>query len=511
MSKTVQFSLFRGELSCSFFIAESLWIQANSLKDAFQTLPMADSVYTEIGLLALWIKFLSSRGSSDLVAAALAAIHDKVYPQDIHVVVDSYDDRDFILATYYQLYALAPKYTRSAVLASPKTRVVAMFGGQGPNEEYLAELQVLFDTYPGMLDPLLAAAANVLDLDVVRWLSTKQHPPTEYSASVPVSLPLIGVTQLCQYYIACKILNLLPGEMRSQFRGASGHSQGIVSAVVVSVSDTFEAFVENFVKGIRLLSYIGKRAQEALPKVYLDAKMVADCAAQEGSPSYMLSINGIDLAYLQKTIAATNSFLGENCIAVSLFNGPKNFVVTGLPKSLYGLVLALRKAKAAPSEDQSKIPFSKRKPQFSMRFLPVHVPFHSAYLEGCTALVWEHDVGGSEYWHHSELAIPVYHTESGADLRSDRSVGLTQSICRQIFSQAIHWQKVSAAFPSPTHIIDFGPGGQSGIGPLTARNLEGTGVAAITMGRSPELYDTVSFVTLDNWASKWSPKLVKDR
>ncbi len=81
------------------------------------------------------------------------------------------------------------------------------------------ELQYLYDTYPNMIDPLVSIAARILRMPLFEWLSTKAHPPVEYTASVPVSLPLIGLTQLCQYYIACKVLNLTPGEMRSRLQG----------------------------------------------------------------------------------------------------------------------------------------------------------------------------------------------------------------------------------------------------------------------------------------------------
>ena len=51
-------------------------------------------------------------------------------------------------------------------------------------------------------------------------------------------------------------------------------------------------------------------------------------------------------------------------------------------------------------------------------------------------------------------------------------------------------------FPeTATHAVDFGPGGLSGIGPLTARNLEGRGVRVVVVGEKgkggAELYDSV--------------------
>ena len=196
--------------------------------------------------------------------------------------------------------------------------------------------------------------------------------------------------------------------------GAAGHSQGIVSAIVIAISDSLDSFYQNFEKAIRLLNYIGIRAQEAVPVVHLDPVMVADCAELEGLPSALLSVSGIEHSLLEKLIKQTNQCLDPSIqICISLNNGPKNFVVTGCPKSLYGLVLTLRKSKASPSDDQSKIPFSQRKPVFSVRFLPIYAPFHSNALSSCTRKVLDIDLKGKELWNRSDMAFPVLHTQTG--------------------------------------------------------------------------------------------------
>jgi fatty acid synthase subunit beta len=293
--------------------------------------------------------------------------------------------------------------------------------------------------------------------------------------------------------------------MRSRFQGAAGHSQGVVSAVVVSASDSFESFNVNFAKALLLLKAIGARAQEAFPITHIDPFVVQDCAEKEGIPSAMLSVYGIEQSLLQKFIDLTNQF-NENKIAISLYNSSKHFIVTGPPKSLYGLVLALRKAKVESDVDQSKVPFSKRKPNFVVRFLPVQAPFHSSYLNGCTAQVLEHDV--ANLWTRDDLKLAVYHTETGENIALlDQDI--TTSLCVQIFEKPIHWNKV-ISFPIPaTHLVDFGPGGSSGIGSMCVRNLDGTGVVNIATGKEVELYDSLGFKKVEPWSNVWSPKLVK--
>ncbi len=77
----------------------------------------------------------------------------------------------------------------------------------------------------------------------------------------------------------------------------------------------------------------------------------------------------------------------------------------------------------------------------------------------------------------------------------------------------IHWAKATAFPETATHAVDFGPGGLSGIGGLTARNLDGRGVRVIIIGEkgkgSSELYSTNSPKYEVWWSKKYAPQLVK--
>ena len=92
---------------------------------------------------------------------------------------------------------------------------------------------------------------------------------------------------------------------------------------------------------------------------------------------------------------------------------------------------------------------------------------------------------------------------------------VTRSLCEQILTSPIHWT-VATKFPeTATHAVDFGPGGLSGIGPLTARNFEGRGIRVIVMGEKgkggAEFYDANTVKREQWWSKKWAPKLVKTR
>ena len=369
-----------------------------------------------------------------------------------------------------------PKQPGSALLAaalSKKASIFALFGGQGTNEVYFDELQNLYDIYTPFVAPFVqtlskdvlvplaaeeeTSAYYTFGLDVASWLSgATARPAVPYLASVPISLPLIGLTQLVQYLVVCHVADLTPGELRSRISGATGHSQGIISAVVVATSGTFEEFVENSHKALKWLFYSGLRGQQAFPVTSVEPNIVQDAIiGGEGTPSPMLSIAGLTLKELQPHVTQTNQHLPAiSQLQVSLHNGPKTFVVTGPSKALFGLVTSLRKVRAQSGLDQSKTPFSQRKPVFSIRFLLVGVPYHSEYLNGVANLVAEEDLDHEELWEPNDLKIPVYHTENGnysflhlgaymliyiligSDMRELKS-SVTRSLCDQIFTLLI--------------------------------------------------------------------------
>ena len=92
---------------------------------------------------------------------------------------------------------------------------------------------------------------------------------------------------------------------------------------------------------------------------------------------------------------------------------------------------------------------------------------------------------------------------------------ITRSLCDQIFTSPIHWSKATNFSETATHAIDFGPGGLGGIGPLTARNLDGCGVCVTATGDKgkgdAELFNSLDVKYESCWNKKWAPSLVRTR
>ena len=105
--------------------------------------------------------------------------------------------------------------------------------------------------------------------------------------------------------------------------------------------------------------------------------------------------------------------------------------------------------------------------------------------------------GSDMHWHELNSSI----TRSG-------------SLCDPIFTSPIHWPKATNFSENATHAIDFGPGGLSGIGSLTARNFDGSGVRVIITGDKnkgdTELFNSLDIKYESCW-NKWAPGLVRTR
>lgn len=419
--------------------------------------------------------------------------------------------------------------------ATQRATIIALFGGQGNTDEYFAELRDLYRMYNGLVVELLGKIALRLNklvkstenvdkiytqgFDVLKWLQKpEQTPDQDYLLSVPVSCPLICVIQLCHYTVTCKTLGLTPGEFREYLSGTTGHSQGLVTSLAVAASDSWESFYDNALKAVSMLFFIGSRSLMAYPRTTLPPTMLQDSLEHgEGRPSPMLSVRDLSIEQVESFIAQTNKHLPqEKHVGISLINGARNLVVSGPPESLYGLNLALRSQKAPAGLDQARVPFSERKLKFSNRFLPIFSPFHSHLLADATEVILDDLAANDILLQKSELKIPVYDTFSGKNLQQfdESEETVVSRVIRCITELKVNWE-LATNFKS-THLLDFGPGGVSGLGVLTHRNKDGTGSRIIIAGtldtNSPDDeygFKQEIFCKSEN-SVKWAPNWLKE-
>ncbi|KAI2633682.1 beta subunit of fatty acid synthase [Hypomontagnella submonticulosa] len=559
-------TLAHGSLETSFLVPTNLHFHASQLKDRFTAglpaptdeLALDDEPSSVAELVARYMGFVAheveegeddAQGSYEEVLKLVLNEFERMFLRgnDVHTLAKNLPGilakQITVVRCYYTARSVANRAIRpheSALLRAADegtAGIYSIFGGQGNIVEYFDELREVYETYPSFVGDLVATSADLLHnlalnpsaeklyakgLDVMEWLrSPDSTPDPQYLISAPVSLPLIGLVQLCHYQVLGKGLGVHPGILRDRIRGATGHSQGVIVAAVTAAADSWESYDKLAKDALTILFWIGARSQQVFPRTSLTPAMLQDSIDNgEGDPTPMLSIRDLPQSEVQKHINATNQYLPEDRhIAISLINSPRNMVVTGPPISLYGLNLQLRKVKAPTGLDQTRIPHTERKVRFVNRFLPITAPFHSKYLADATKLIDE-DLEDIEI-DSSSLGIAVFNTCTGADLRDEVEGNIVPSLVRMITRDPVNWEKATV-FPGATHVLDFGPGGISGLGILTSRNKEGTGVrvilagtidgAAQEVGYKSELFDRDeehAIVYANDWVKEYGPRLVK--
>jgi len=559
-------AITHGALEHSFLIPTNLHFQASQVKDQFlaslpeptDELAQDDEPSSVAELVGRYLGFVAqdveegdddTQGSSEDVLKFVLNEFERAFLRgnEVHAVAADLpginEKKLEVVRCYYAAREAASRPLRSHESAlfraadEGTASIYSVFGGQGNIEEYFDELRELYKTYPSFVERLIITAAELLQnlardpkaeklyakgLDILSWLNHPETTPDiDYLVSAPVSFPLIGLVQLSHYTVTCRVLGLTPGQFRERLSGTTGHSQGIILAAATSAADTWESFAKVAISSLTILFWIGARSQQTYPRTSLAPNILQDSIDNgEGNPTPMLSIRDLSQAQVQEHIDATNQYLPEDRhISISLINSARNMVVTGPPISLYGLNLQLRKVKAPTGLDQTRIPFTERKVRFVNRFLPITAPFHSKYLAGATAHITEdlEDIVIDS----KVLGIPVYDTNTGADLRESVQGNIVPSLIRLITHDPVNWEKATI-FPNATHVLDFGPGGISGLGILTSRNKDGTGVRVILagaidgtvpeVGYKPEMFDrdeehAVRYAI--DWVKEHGPRLVK--
>ncbi|KAI9606956.1 hypothetical protein KEM48_001727 [Puccinia striiformis f. sp. tritici PST-130] len=433
-------------------------------------------------LLAHYLEFLTINnkngdGVVDLIQVTLKYFHQEVLKNqsiDVHSAAfdqtSSDEARRLVIRAYYLARHSIPDFPAPPVgklwkSDEPQKKLVGVFGGQGVNETYWQELVNLYSLYPAILLPFLEAVDHHLQslcstdhaqasslykhhgIQILKWLNQPTtKPPMAYLASCAISLPLIGLVQIAHYITLGGAQGLTPNQISSQLQGGvTGHSQGVVVAALIAGELSHQKII-----GMNSINHHYMRLNE-------------------GVPTPMLAVTGLSLDHLQKSIDSISDHLAEDHpdqqlpdAQVSLFNGSKAFVVTGHPKTLVGLVSALRKSKAEPGLDQSK---------------------------------------------------------TGQDLRNEKN-GFLKTLADQIFTSPIKWTSACAFPEDTTHIIDFGLGTLSGIGSLVARNIEGKGHRMVFVGLPAsgqgnktmnEVYDSINIIREQRWSEKYKIRLVKTK
>jgi len=334
------------------------------------------------------------------------------------------------------------------------------FGGQG--SPYLKEMgklheepmlkeffQVAFDAIGAEEKRLGRTNLISQGLDIKSWLANPDSAPSEeYLCRGSVSVGMIFITQMASYHLlSLKGFNV--PDLMSASAGATGHSQGIVSATLAAVGTDGTDFYKTFSDFLTFIFYLGYRAQEQFPYFEVEKSIIEkNTEIGDKNPSPMVACIGYQKAELERRIDDANKDLGltgQNRIFISLYNTPDSMIISGTPASL----LAFRKTyKAEMDEKKAKYVY-----------LKTTAPFHCLLMDNA----WEKFKVDMETvakfpYTGSDLKIPVYSIWDGRNFQSEKSLG--EALFKEVVIKALHWDKaVNAVLTNPnvTPVLDFGP------------------------------------------------------
>lgn len=412
----------------------------------------------------------------------------------------------------------------------------AVFGGQGTNNpKCVASLTTLYSTYKpfvrelidNVISPLLYKLCRLPEtedhycgryIDLATWIhDPSKVPNADFISQAPVSFPVVGLLSLAQYCAACKALGMTPGELRSHFRGTTGHSQGLVIATVISMADSWHSFYEVARLAIEVLFWLGFYCHQARPNSSVSAALAKECLENgEGQPSSMLSVRGLDRLRIEALLAKFNKSLRpEEQLHLALENTQDNFVLAGPVSSLVHMNSHLRALKAKDGSDQSRVPFSTRKPVIYHQFLPISAPFHTSYLNTAAEKVKLHL--GKMSISKASLMIPVYHSKTADDLRHNGTSNILKVLVDAVACEQCQWP-VAMQLPQATHVLAF----DGGIGDLVTKVKEGEGVRVIDVSNldsreketatAADLYSSIllaSSAPIEAWGKQFQPRLAR--
>ncbi|KAJ2562015.1 fatty acid synthase alpha subunit Lsd1 [Coemansia sp. RSA 1822] len=483
-----------------------------------------------------FIEFAWAHDSAVAVAGIKAFEAQHCAGQNIHVVVGNMDliseQTQEILRLYYAIQHMlggrlpAPK---SALLTNPEFHALAVFGGQGGMDNYMDETRAVFSVYRPLVEDFARSMAEFLSketsvpqfarvyehgLDIMRWIEEPESTPEQsYMVSVPVCMPVVGLTQLMQVMVAYKTLGVSPAELANGFQWITGHSQGIVGAAVLSMVTDEESFYNVSRIALGLTFIAGVFPQLDYPLVEQPAE-----TSNSAQASPMAAVLKLSKTQVESAVARFNKQCAQCPVYLSLTNSTHMHVVSGAVPSMRKFANMLATDFYTTNTDQTRVPYSQRKAHVVVKFLSISGPYHCPLLTHAHNKACEYATERGWVLDGQKLRRPVKTYEDGRDICGEPELAHYLLKCMMLIP--VDWP-AAVNCNGVTHTVDFGPGGTSGFGAIVHRIHEGRGMATVCVGAfdscgSPlhaksDLYQSDASVVTPpiSWAAEYSPQLVK--
>ncbi|KAJ1956310.1 fatty acid synthase alpha subunit Lsd1, partial [Dipsacomyces acuminosporus] len=456
------------------------------------------SAEAEAGVVAfaLFMEYAAQR-SKELAMTLCGEFNARFLKErNIHVFVDEHGLDDIQAQTVVRAYLATDAILNICAKRSELDPVlffskefcsIAAFGGQGGMDDYFRETQAIYTTYHPLVAEFVQQMSEFLSvecskpqlarlykqgMDVVRWLTMPTSvPDQQYLLSIPVCIPMVGLTQLMLVMATYKTLGITPGQLASSFKATGASSRS---------------------------------------------------AQPDGlTPTQMVAVIKLTRTQVEDAISGYNScqISDEMKVHLSLVNTSTLFVVSGASRATAAFVNFLKKNYDMEGLDQTRISYSMRKPSVSIKYLSIKAPYHCSLLADACDRACKY--AAEQGWSLSagDMRVAVRACDDGHDIRDEQD--LTRYLLRSHLVLPVDWPK-AIAVEGITHIVDFGPGGLNGFGALAHKVYEGRGVSVVCAGAftgsrgSPlaskaDLYRTNSrgLKRTPNWEQEYGPRLVR--
>ncbi len=399
--------------------------------------------------------------------------------------------------------------TLLAALQARDLRAAVTFAGNGT--PWVPELRALVQACPAAW-PMVAEAAERLrafgldqrvrwaglvpdGFEVEGWISgTTPLPSAELLSSSTISQPGIFLAQVARI-VQLQEAGLDLGALAVD--AASGYSQGVMTAVLVSEAAHRGALTPERVADFAIyLAWQGlfmaecwKRGAPRGP-----GSAAAAQAGADDSSSPMVAISGpthATLAPLVASVPTLRSADGRDAgLVISMANSRTRHVVSGAPAQLRRLHAALEARAARETAARKQGQHGGAVLRFTWDPLPVECAFHSPYMASGMEPMRDILAELGFRVHRDDLAFDVLDTCTGDNLRD--APDLLERLLELQYVEPVRWVAVTQAIArrKPDVVLDFGAG--PGIARVTASGLRGHGVRLLSLSEPSGRRDLLS-------------------
>ncbi|MFZ4735428.1 MAG: fatty acid synthase subunit beta domain-containing protein [Bradymonadia bacterium] len=380
-----------------------------------------------------------------------------------------------------------------ARLTAGTSRAAVTFAGQGV--EVFDELATLIESSPTahalvvQVSEVTRRWPNVVDFaragafdqgfDPWLWASTPAaRPERAYLASSPVSQPAILLCQAARW-ASCLDLGLRAAVASGGIVAATGHSQGIMAAVLAAETGAGAVSPDRLVEMLEWMAWQGVHMAASYRRLGGEAPTTTRSA--------MASVAGLDRARLEAVLAELNDGLeGVERPVVALENARTRFVVSGPPARLDAVRVGLEALAAREAAAKKAGRFAGQVAEVQWAYLDVAAAYHSpAMATGHEAMRVTAGACGFRV-DASAFAFPVVSVADGRVW--DRNAGdLTEALLSSMFVERVRWSTavtVASSLRGADTVVDCGPG--DGVALLSRSVLRGTGRRVFALARADE-------------------------